>query len=101
ADGLRRRCRPAAGRHADPVGRPPEHAHPARRAQLVPAELARVAPARRGRAPSGPGRPPRDDVSPALLADALDEEADAHLRAPLVEVVAAQPYRDDVDAADV
>src|SRR5207248_4443465 len=36
-----------------------------------------------------------------LSADALDEEADAHLRAPLVEVVAAKPDRDDVDAADV
>ena len=50
ADGLRRRDRAAARRDGHPLGRPAEHARPARPAQLVPAALARVAAARRGRA---------------------------------------------------
>src|SRR5919202_728027 len=37
----------------------------------------------------------------SLLADALDQERHAHVRAPLVEVVAAQPGGDDVHRPDV
>ena len=42
-------------------------------------------------------------VRPAAssAADALDEEAHAHMRAPLAEVVTAQPGRHDVDGLDV
>src|SRR3954449_9299388 len=35
-----------------------------------------------------------------LFAHALDEERDAHVRAPLAEAVAAQAGRDDVDRLD-
>ena len=50
ADGLRHRRRAPARRDDHPLGRPAGCARPARPAQLVPAALARVAPARRGRA---------------------------------------------------
>src|ERR1700693_1155160 len=52
---------------------------------------------RRGPAPLGADRGP----GKRLLADALDQEGHAHERAPLVEVVAAQPGRNYIDRLDV
>ena len=60
ADGLRSRCGPAVGRHAHPDGRRSRGHGPARRLELVPAQLAELA-ARtpRRRRPGDHGRPGR------------------------------------------
>ena len=43
----------------------------------------------------------RAESARVLLADALDEEGDAHVRSPLAEALAAQTGRHDVDGLDV